>query len=196
MASMTAPSRAEKENAGPPSEEAPEKRRWSMDDFDIGNKLGRGRFGNVYLVREKKSEYIVALKARLPLLRGVQTQLAPPNARAQVLYKAQLQKSNMEYQLRREIEIQSHLRHPNILRLYGYFYDADRIYLILEFAPGGEVYKVLQREHHFSEETSARYIAQLTRALIHCHKKFVIHRREGFGGRAGDGVAGWEQAGT
>jgi serine/threonine protein kinase len=30
----------------------------------------------------------------------------------------------VEHQLRREIEIQSHLRHPNILRLYGYFYDA------------------------------------------------------------------------
>jgi len=32
----------------------------------------------------------------------------------------------VEHQLRREIEIQSHLRHPNILRLYGYFYDAVR----------------------------------------------------------------------
>ena len=40
------------------------KKRWCMDDFDIGNKLGRGRFGNVYLVREKRSEYIVALKVR------------------------------------------------------------------------------------------------------------------------------------
>ena len=36
---------------------------------------------------------------------------------------------------RREIEIQSHLRHPNILRLFGYFYDECRVYLILEFAP-------------------------------------------------------------
>ena len=41
----------------------------------------------------------------------------------QVLFKSQLQQSNVEHQLRREIEIQSHLRHPNILRLYGYFYD-------------------------------------------------------------------------
>jgi len=40
-----------------------------------------------------------------------------------VLFKSQLQQSNVEHQLRREIEIQSHLRHPNILRLYGYFYD-------------------------------------------------------------------------
>ena len=41
----------------------------------------------------------------------------------QVLFKSQLQQSNVEHQLRREVEIQSHLRHPNILRLYGYFYD-------------------------------------------------------------------------
>ena len=36
-----------------------------------------------------------------------------------MLFKNQLQQSNVEHQLRREIEIQSHLRHPNILRLYG-----------------------------------------------------------------------------
>lgn len=41
----------------------------------------------------------------------------------QALYKTQLQQYKVEHQLRREIEIQSHLRHPNILRLYGYFYD-------------------------------------------------------------------------
>ena len=40
-----------------------------------------------------------------------------------MLFKTQLQQSHVEHQLRREIEIQSHLRHPNILRLYGYFYD-------------------------------------------------------------------------
>lgn len=40
-----------------------------------------------------------------------------------VLFKSQLQQSQVEHQLRREVEIQSHLRHSNILRLYGYFYD-------------------------------------------------------------------------
>ncbi len=45
--------------------------------------------------------------------------------------QSQLQQSNVEHQLRREIEIQSHLRHPNILRLYGYFYDQARAALRL-----------------------------------------------------------------
>ena len=49
----------------------------------------------------------------------------------------QLSKAGVEHQLRREIEIQSHLRHPNILRLYGYFYDQTRVYLILEYAAQG-----------------------------------------------------------
>lgn len=49
---------------------------------------------------------------------------------AQALYKTQLQQYKVEHQLRREIEIQSHLRHPNILRLYGYFYDDVSAYLL------------------------------------------------------------------
>ena len=96
--------------------------------------LGKGKFGNVYLAREKKSKYIVALK---------------------VMFKSQLIKNNVQHQLRREIEIQAHLRHPNILRLYGYFYDDTRVYLILEFAPRGELYKQLRKADHFDDITSA-----------------------------------------
>ena len=70
------------------------------------------------LVITKRDKYIVALK---------------------VLRKSQLEKNGVEHQLRREIEIQTHLVHKNILRMYGYFWDEKRIYLILEFAPGGEL---------------------------------------------------------
>jgi aurora kinase len=94
----------------------------------------------------------------------------------QVLFKNQLQQSNVEHQLRREIEIQSHLRHPNILRLYGYFYDSTRVYLILEYAAKGELYKELQRVGHFDESRTATYIASLAKALVYCHSKHVIHR--------------------
>lgn len=38
--------------------------RWQLSDFDIGKPLGKGKFGNVYLAREKQSKYIVALKVR------------------------------------------------------------------------------------------------------------------------------------
>lgn len=59
--------------------------------------------------------------------------------------------------------------------MFGYFYDDRRIYLILEFAPGGELYKQLCKGR-FGEEKSARYVLDVAEALHHCHKKNVIHR--------------------
>ncbi|XP_076322388.1 aurora kinase C-like [Tachypleus tridentatus] len=140
------------------SESRPTKKmykRWCLDSFDIGRPLGRGKFGNVYLAREKKTKFIVALK---------------------VLFKSQLQKNGVEHQLRREIEIQSHLKHPNILQLYNYFYDDTRIFLILEFAARGELFKELQKCGKFDDKRAATYIAQLSHALIYCHEQKVIHR--------------------
>ena len=136
-------------------ERAKKGKQWSLKDFEIGKPLGRGKFGSVYLAREKRTKYIVAIK---------------------VLQKSQLLKAGVEHQLRREIEIQSHLRHRNILRMYGYFYDSKRIYLILEYSPGGELYKRLQQRGHFSDKTAAKYISDLATALDYCHQKHVIHR--------------------
>uniref|UniRef100_H3CNL6 non-specific serine/threonine protein kinase n=1 Tax=Tetraodon nigroviridis TaxID=99883 RepID=H3CNL6_TETNG len=133
----------------------PLRTRWSLENFDIGRPLGKGKFGNVYLARERQSKFILALK---------------------VLFKKQLEKAGVEHQLRREVEIQSHLRHPNILRLYGYFHDPSRVYLILEFAPKGELYGELQRCGSFPEDRSATYIMELADALNYCHSKKVIHR--------------------
>jgi aurora kinase, other len=128
---------------------------WSLKNFEIGRPLGRGKFGDVYLARERKTKFIIALKA---------------------IKKTQLLKAGLEHQLRREVEIQSHLRHKHILRMYGYFFDEKRIYIMLEYAPGGELYKHLTNRGHFSEHTTAKYIADLARALDYCHEKHVIHR--------------------
>jgi len=46
-------------------------------------------------------------------------------------------------------------RHPHILRLFGYFYDSTRVYLILEFAPKGELYKELTKQQRFDEKKSS-----------------------------------------
>ncbi|KAI9504661.1 kinase-like domain-containing protein [Coemansia spiralis] len=130
-------------------------RRWCLSDFDIGRVLGKGKFGRAYLAREKKTNFICALK---------------------VMFKAELQESKIEKQLRREVEIQNHLRHPYILRLYGYFHDEKRVYLILEYAARGEMYKLLQRQGSFTEPEAAKYIAQIANALEYLHSKNVIHR--------------------
>lgn len=47
------------------------------------------------------------------------------------------------------------IRHPHILRLFGYFYDSTRVYLILEYAPKGELYKELSKIGRFDEKTSS-----------------------------------------
>ena len=128
---------------------------WELSDFEIGRPLGKGKFGTVFLAREKRTKYIVALK---------------------MLKKSQLLRAGVEHQLRREIEIQSHLRHKNILRMYGYFYDETRIYLILEYSTGGELYKLLTAKGCFSESYSAHLISDLSKALAYCHSKHIIHR--------------------
>ncbi|XP_033927843.1 aurora kinase C-like isoform X1 [Melopsittacus undulatus] len=133
----------------------PQPKIFSMDDFEVGRPLGRGKFGRVYLARERSSKVLVALK---------------------VLFKSQLEKEGLEHQLRREIEIQAHLRHPNILRLYNYFHDERRVFLILEFAPRGELYKELQRCGRFDATRTATLVEELADALRYCHSKRVIHR--------------------
>lgn len=131
------------------------KRRWKLDDFQIGRVLGKGKFGHVYLVREKDSKAICALK---------------------ILHKKQLLKDGVESQLRREIEIQANLKHPHILRLYDYFWDSSRVFLVIEYAAGGELYKHLTRNTVFSERRSSKYTRQLAEALVYCHSRNVIHR--------------------
>lgn len=59
-------------------------------------------------------------------------------------------------------------RHPNILRLYGYFHDATRVYLILEYAPLGTVYRELQKLSKFDEQRTATVSAHsLALFLMH-----------------------------
>ncbi|KAI0811494.1 kinase-like protein [Xylaria sp. FL0064] len=123
--------------------------------FEIGKPLGKGKFGRVYLAREREHGFICALK---------------------VLYKKELQHARVEVQVRREVEIQSNLRHPNILKLYGHFHDSKRIFLILEFAGRGELYKHLRKAQRFPEWKAAQYISQMACALHYLHRKHVIHR--------------------
>lgn len=130
-------------------------KQWSLSNFEIGRKLGRGKFGRVFCVKEKQTGYICALKC---------------------MNKSELVEYRVENQFQREIEIQSNLLHPNILRLYGYFHDAKRVYLIVEYAVKGELYKHLQAAGRFDEVKASKYIYQMADALLYLHKKNIIHR--------------------
>ena len=73
-------------------------RSWHVDDFALGKPLGKGKFGNVYLAKQKKSQAQIALK---------------------VLFKAQMTSRQTIKMLKREVEIQYRLSHENITKLYG-----------------------------------------------------------------------------
>ncbi|KAH0538134.1 Serine/threonine-protein kinase ark1 [Glutinoglossum americanum] len=141
--------------SNPMYEQPTSPKQFHLGMFEIGRPLGKGKFGRVYVARERTKGFICALK---------------------VLHKHELQQGKVEKQLRREIEIQSNLRHPNILRLFGHFHDSKRVFLILEYAGKGELYKHLRRETKFPEWKAAQYIAQMAAALQYLHKKHVMHR--------------------
>eukprot|EP00953_Heterococcus_sp_UTEX-ZZ885_P023739 13036-Heterococcus_DN1.PRE.1 len=120
-------------------------REWCLSDFEIGATLGQGAFGAVWLAREKKSQFLTALKVHTCYnlaptafsAKHVQQLQLLLNGTDKLLHrirKSLLVESGMEMQLRREVEIQGQLRHRNILRMLGIFSDSAHIYLILEFA--------------------------------------------------------------
>ncbi|KAK6348263.1 spindle assembly checkpoint kinase [Orbilia javanica] len=151
---QVAPRRSDPSNNIPPQVSSNTKP-MHLGMFEIGRPLGKGKFGRVYLAKERKTGFVCALK---------------------VLHKNELQTGRVETQLRREVEIQSNLRHPNILRLFGHFHDSKRVFLIIEFAGRGELYKMLRKAGSFSEPRAASYVAQMASALSYLHKKHVIHR--------------------
>lgn len=138
-----------------PTAKAVRGRAWTLNDFEVGKPLGRGKFGNVYMAREKESGSVVALK---------------------VIFKKQVDKHGVLSQLREEIEVQTRLRHPGVLRMFGFFHDEKRVYIVLELAQNGELFKRLQAEGTFDEPTTAKWISQLAGALKFVHDHQVMHR--------------------
>lgn len=127
----------------------------SIDEFDIHEKLGRGRFGHVFKVQRKDNGNNYAMK---------------------VLFKAELVQNNCLHQLLKEVEIQYKLKHKYILKLYGVCQDARRVYLFTDIAANGTLYACLKRIGKFPELQVGKYVKQLLNALIYLHKKSIIHR--------------------
>lgn len=63
------------------------------------------------------------------------------------------------------------MRHDNVCRLYGFFWDEKKVYLILEYAVGGELFKELQKspDRRFNEEKAADYTWQVMQAFKYLH---------------------------
>jgi len=131
-------------------------RSWKLEDFTIGKALGKGKFGNVYLAKAKESKQHVALK---------------------VLFKSHLSSGTAPLLLRREVEIQSRLDHPNCLRMVGWFCDPKSVYLALEVAGGGEVYKIMaEGGGRIAVQKATEYVIGVAKALGYLKQRGVVHR--------------------
>ena len=121
-------------------------------DFEFGKLLGRGAVGRVWLVREKRLGRILALKC---------------------MRKRDILRYSSPAVLRRELCVHSTLRHRNVLRLYNWFSDSDNIYLLLEYAPGGDLFAL---HRPVSEPRARKLVAQTVEALAFCHSRGIAHR--------------------
>lgn len=84
------------------TERTPYRAKVTLTDFKLGKKLGKGKFGDVYMVQDIKTGFICALK---------------------IIKKATLIQEKVDHQFSSELKIQFYLNHPNIISLYGFFDD-------------------------------------------------------------------------
>jgi serine/threonine protein kinase len=75
-----------------------------------------------------------------------------------------------------EKSVLSSINHPFIVRLHYSFQNADRLFMILDFCPGGDLGMCLQEEGHFTEDRAKIYLAEIVLALEELHSKDVIYR--------------------
>lgn len=115
------------------------KKQWSMSCFKIGRKIGRGRFGSVYIVQERETGAIFALK-KIDLV--------------------QVKEEQMESQIVEEIKLQVFMNYPNIVKLYGFFREGNDLCLILEYAEGKCLFSKLNQKvnHHLLRSKSGKSV--------------------------------------
>jgi protein-serine/threonine kinase len=129
----------------------------SPSSFDKIKLIGKGDVGKVYLVREKKSNRLYAMK---------------------ILSKAEMIKRNKIKRALAEQEILATSNHPFIVTLYHSFQSEDNLYLCMEYCSGGEFFRALQtRPGKCINEDAARfYAAEVTAALEYLHLMGFIYR--------------------
>ena len=134
-----------------------------LSDFEPIKVLGRGAYGKVILVREISTNRLFAQKQ----LKKASLVINETNEIHQINYSRTINEKSI-------LEI---VNHPNIVSLYYAFQDNDKVYLILEYLSGGELFHHLAQEKFMSEKNASYYIAQIILALRYLHNKLgVIYR--------------------
>ncbi|XP_030553060.1 CBL-interacting serine/threonine-protein kinase 24-like isoform X1 [Rhodamnia argentea] len=123
--------------------------------YQVGRTIGEGTFAKVKFAQNLETGESVAIK---------------------VMAKNAILKHRMVDQIRREISIMKIVRHPNIVRLHEVLASRTKIYIILEFVTGGELFDKIVHQGKLPENLCRKYFQQLIDAVAHCHSKGVYHR--------------------
>ncbi|KAL8140030.1 hypothetical protein V2J09_006051 [Rumex salicifolius] len=127
-----------------------------LGKYELGCLLGRGSFAKVYHGRCVKDDASVAIK---------------------IIDKSKTD-SSMAPRIINEIAAMRRLNHPNVIRIHEVLATKTKIYMVMELAPGGDLYEKLSRrpDRRFPERMARRYFHQIVTALLFCHRHGVAHR--------------------
>ncbi|CAG9464730.1 unnamed protein product [Pedinophyceae sp. YPF-701] len=121
------------------------------DDFEFLKVLGKGNFGEAKLAKRKDTGELFAIKF---LPRG----------------------AKITNHVEREILNHRQLQHPNVVQFQEVFLTKKELCIVMEYAEGGELFKRVQAQKRFPEETCRHYFQQILSGLHYCHKQGVCHR--------------------
>ncbi|XP_073150275.1 CBL-interacting serine/threonine-protein kinase 12-like [Henckelia pumila] len=122
--------------------------------YEIGKLLGHGTFAKVYLARNVKTGESVAIK---------------------VIDKEKILKVGLIAHIKREISILRRVRHPNIVQLFEVMATKSKIFFVMEYVKGGELFNKVAKGR-LKEEVARKYFQQLISAVAFCHARGVYHR--------------------
>ncbi|KAM3330656.1 hypothetical protein ACQJBY_027054 [Aegilops geniculata] len=123
--------------------------------YEVGRTIGEGTFAKVKFAQNTETGESVAMK---------------------VLDRSSILKHKMVDQIKREISIMKLVRHPNVVRLHEVLASRKKIFIILEFITGGELFDKIIRHGRLSEADARKYFQQLIDGVDFCHSKGVYHR--------------------
>ncbi|XP_073280796.1 CBL-interacting serine/threonine-protein kinase 12 [Primulina huaijiensis] len=122
--------------------------------YEIGKLLGHGTFAKVYHARNVKTGEGVAIK---------------------VIDKEKILKVGLIAHIKREISILRRVRHPNIVQLFEVMATKSKIFFVMEYVKGGELFNKVAKGR-LKEEVARKYFQQLISAVAFCHARGVYHR--------------------
>ena len=129
--------------------------RMTNESFELLKVVGKGSFGKVMQVRKKDTGRIYAMK---------------------IIRKSSIiERSEVEHTLA-ERNVLAQIQHPFVVNLKFSFQSPEKLYLVLAFVNGGELFHHLQNEGVFSEDRARFYTAELLEALECLHKFDIIYR--------------------